>query len=401
MAHFTKLFGDKLIDNQGKEYETATELEGKYVLIYFSAHWCPPCRQFTPMLVKTYQTLKNKNIPFEIVFNSWDKSQDQFRDYFSSMPWKAIPTFNYKKNLDKQFKVSGIPTLVVLDKDGNTVTVKGRNGVMKDPNGNEFPWAPKKLSELVPSLSNIAKEEVSIESLQGKHFGILFGGKWIGQKFISFIQQLNTIRTKLKENGQEFPLIYATLDKTAKDYREILELLPNDTLVFELKDPVLEELADDLGVSTLPNFTIMDTDGSILNTNGFAAVNLDKNGEFFPWGPRAVESLELASNSDLNSSVCAIAIVTDQNSPQFAKFKEVAEAHFESFKKGEKEEVKFFVSDGTDAPAKRLQSVFKINSEPVILFMALPKFLVSTDFDNFGTTLSSVATGTNEQMSSL
>ncbi len=44
-------------------------LQGKYVGVYFSASWCPPCQRFTPMLIKAYSdSLKGKN--FEIVFVS-------------------------------------------------------------------------------------------------------------------------------------------------------------------------------------------------------------------------------------------------------------------------------------------------------------------------------------------
>jgi len=405
MAHFTKLFGEKLIDNKGTEYPTETELEGKHVLIYFSAHWCPPCRQFTPMLAKTYQNLKNKNIPFEVIFISWDRTEDQFREYFAQMPWKSLPNFTpnspLRKNLDKQYKVSGIPTLIVLDKDGNTVTAKGRNAAMKDPTGSDFPWAPKKLHQLVESLPNISGDEVQISSLHGKHFGVLFGGKWIGQKFISFVQHLNTVRAKLSQSGQDFPLIFATLDKTTKDYKDVLALLPNDTLVFEFKDPRVEDLAEDLGVTTLPNFTVIDTDGSVLNVNGYATLNADTNGDFFPWGPRAVESIDLASNSDINTNLCAIGIIPDGNAALIEKFTTVGQAYYDSFKKGEKDEVKFYLSNGTEAATKRMVDVFKARSQPCILFLALPKFLVSTDFDNFETTLNSVASGTHEQMSSL
>jgi thiol-disulfide isomerase/thioredoxin len=44
-------------------------LKGKYVGVYFSASWCPPCQRFTPKLVEAYtDSLKGKNL--EIVFVS-------------------------------------------------------------------------------------------------------------------------------------------------------------------------------------------------------------------------------------------------------------------------------------------------------------------------------------------
>ncbi|KAH9319325.1 hypothetical protein KI387_021094 [Taxus chinensis] len=37
-----------------------SELVGKTVRLYFSAHWCPPCKGFTPQLIKFYSDLKNQ-----------------------------------------------------------------------------------------------------------------------------------------------------------------------------------------------------------------------------------------------------------------------------------------------------------------------------------------------------
>merc|ERR1712232_740368 len=48
LAAFSSLFGDKLLSKNG-EIATADAIATmKHVLIYFSAHWCPPCRGFTP-----------------------------------------------------------------------------------------------------------------------------------------------------------------------------------------------------------------------------------------------------------------------------------------------------------------------------------------------------------------
>jgi len=34
--------------------------------VYFSAHWCPPCRQFTPQLARFYQQAKQAGRKFEV-----------------------------------------------------------------------------------------------------------------------------------------------------------------------------------------------------------------------------------------------------------------------------------------------------------------------------------------------
>ena len=52
----------------------------KVVAIYFSAGWCGPCRQFTPILSKFYSEMNKKGKKFEVVFISRDRSQEEFAE---------------------------------------------------------------------------------------------------------------------------------------------------------------------------------------------------------------------------------------------------------------------------------------------------------------------------------
>jgi thiol-disulfide isomerase/thioredoxin len=89
-------------------------LGGKeFVLLYASAHWCPPCRQFTPMLANWYKTVKNQ---VEIVFLSADHDENGFKSYFATHPWMAVDyDDDTREQLMAQIKVSGIPRLVVIN----------------------------------------------------------------------------------------------------------------------------------------------------------------------------------------------------------------------------------------------------------------------------------------------
>ena len=50
-----KIKGQTLIKADGTKVQADDALAGKNIIcIYFSAHWCPPCRGFTPVLKRFY-----------------------------------------------------------------------------------------------------------------------------------------------------------------------------------------------------------------------------------------------------------------------------------------------------------------------------------------------------------
>lgn len=118
-------------------------LDCDYIGLYFSAHWCPPCRAFTPQLADYYQAWKadGKGKTLEIIFISLDQDENAFNDYFATMPWAALK-FSEKetqgKSLSQKFGVRGIPTLVILDKNGETVTLNGRGQVGQNASQAKF-----------------------------------------------------------------------------------------------------------------------------------------------------------------------------------------------------------------------------------------------------------------------
>ena len=66
---------------------------GKVIGFYFSAHWCPPCKAFTPILAEFYNNFKKgeNGDKLEIIFVSSDKTDESFDEYFKEMPWLALP----------------------------------------------------------------------------------------------------------------------------------------------------------------------------------------------------------------------------------------------------------------------------------------------------------------------
>ncbi len=102
------------------------ELEKKKLIaLYFSAHWCAPCRKFTPELVDYYNRVATQHPEFEIVFVSFDKSQFAMETYMleANMPWPAIDFQKLKgKDAIRKYAGDGIPCLILVDATGKVIS---------------------------------------------------------------------------------------------------------------------------------------------------------------------------------------------------------------------------------------------------------------------------------------
>ena len=141
-AGIEELFPGPILDSNGKEVSKDV-LAGKTVGIYFSAHWCPPCKLFTPELVK----LRDANVDkFEVVFVSNDYTQKAQMNYMkeAGMKWYTLPHRSaYGNALSQKFQVRGIPTLVIVSDEGKVVTKDGVAEVRQNPKKAYKNWQKK------------------------------------------------------------------------------------------------------------------------------------------------------------------------------------------------------------------------------------------------------------------
>lgn len=107
--------------------EAQAQLEGKKIIgLYFTAKWCAPCRAFTPKLVK----FRNAHAEdFQFVMMSWDKSLEAQEQYLEKAQMK-VPAVRFDdpliKAVGQQFRVRGVPTLLIFDAKGAFITDAGR-----------------------------------------------------------------------------------------------------------------------------------------------------------------------------------------------------------------------------------------------------------------------------------
>lgn len=165
MSPLARLFGPRLLSgNGGTAVPTLEALQGASAVgLYFSASWCPPCRQFTPLLSQSYESRLHAK-GFRCVLISWDKDEKSFASYREHMPWLTLPWEEAERNklLSKHFQVGGIPTLAIVNSKGRTITTEGREAVMRDPSGSDFPWTPPLVRDLASGNPGKANEGLAL-----------------------------------------------------------------------------------------------------------------------------------------------------------------------------------------------------------------------------------------------
>jgi nucleoredoxin len=128
-SKFARQLTGKLVFLKGKSLlpVPATRLDGtKFYAIYYSAHWCPPCRAFTPELVEAYNKIKARRPEFELIFVSSDQDEGAMKDYMvgDKMPWPALKYSDARSGrlLPRPDNERGIPNLVFVDADGKDLS---------------------------------------------------------------------------------------------------------------------------------------------------------------------------------------------------------------------------------------------------------------------------------------
>ena len=129
-ADETTDFKNLIIKKDQKKYEDLSFLDadkkqvnlddyrGKLVLLNFWASWCAPCKEEMPSL-DLLQSNKNLNNLQIFPINVGQDNEKKAKDFFEELDIKTLNIyFDTTITLAKKFQLRGIPTTILISKDG-------------------------------------------------------------------------------------------------------------------------------------------------------------------------------------------------------------------------------------------------------------------------------------------
>ena len=90
--------------------------QGRPILLFFWATWCPHCQKITPQLIALKQKLSDQD--FEILAINFKEGRDKLKRFAQNQG------INYKILLDKKgevfslYNIPGVPVVIVVDRKG-------------------------------------------------------------------------------------------------------------------------------------------------------------------------------------------------------------------------------------------------------------------------------------------
>ena len=116
----------------GKKNLGPQDFKGKILVLDFWASWCGPCRAEIPHLKEAYKEYSDKGVAFFSV--SIDKDNAAWKKAMKeeNMAWPQVCAPKAGKDVMKQYQFSGIPYILVIDKEGRIVAKNLRGKALTD-----------------------------------------------------------------------------------------------------------------------------------------------------------------------------------------------------------------------------------------------------------------------------
>ena len=269
-----------------------------FIGLFFSSNWCGPCKRFTPILKNFYQIANKTKKQIEIIFCSSDQDKKHFKNYYSTMPWLAIPFGEeIKEIIEEKFSINSIPKFLLFNNKGILIDSDARSIIQKKAN-NEGEieeiivqniindWLnPKSDAEILfdildkKFIRNKKSEIFEINDVEC--FGVYFSAGWSkpGRKFtemlISFYNEINKDIRKME-------IIFCSFDKSQEEFNDYIEIMPWLVVKYEDNEKC-KQLSTIFKINSIPTLLMFNNKGTIIDNDPISIIvsKIDKRtGEY-------------------------------------------------------------------------------------------------------------------------
>lgn len=134
LGHPMEIAGKRV---EGGSFDLAN-YKGKVVLVDFWATWCGPCIGELPNVKETYEKYHDRG--FEVVGISLDSERERLEEFIEKekLPWPILfegggeDTSGWNHPLARHYGVNAIPMAVLINREGNVVTLSARGKQLGD-----------------------------------------------------------------------------------------------------------------------------------------------------------------------------------------------------------------------------------------------------------------------------
>ena len=115
---YQKKISETSFKNEDDKTVSLSEYENKLLILNFWATWCEPCKEEMPSLQNLQKNPNFKNLKI-LPINIGQEDKDSIKKFFSDVKINTFEIFyDSDVKLAKKFSLRGIPTSVLINKDG-------------------------------------------------------------------------------------------------------------------------------------------------------------------------------------------------------------------------------------------------------------------------------------------
>ncbi len=121
------------VNDRAGNLRTLSEFKGRVVLVDFWASWCAPCKASFPALDSLHGEFHDAGL--DVVAINVDEDAKSAREFLSGKTPSMTVLFDPKGRSPEAFKVEGMPSSFLIDRDGN---IRFRHMGFTDQTRSEF-----------------------------------------------------------------------------------------------------------------------------------------------------------------------------------------------------------------------------------------------------------------------